>query len=100
MSKVDIKELRRFAIIDNKEAQYTLGTIYLENKKLKDIDKAIFWLTKSSELGCKEAMSLLGNIYSNNNYGVYNKNMAIKFYQMAYDHGDYTAMMMLSLLKR
>ena len=100
MPKIDIINIRRHAILDNREAQYALGMQYLENKKMKDIDKAVFWFTKSAELGLKESMSMLGNIYGTNKYGLYNKELGIYYLELAYNHGDFTAALLLSLLKR
>lgn len=100
MNKKDFNKLRRYAIIDNAECQYILAGLYLNDKKYQNIDKAIFWYTKSQELGYAKSMLQLGLIYSNRQYNVYDKNLAIYLLNQAYEHGEFTASMYLMMLQR
>lgn len=77
------------------EAQYLLGKIYYESNYSvpeveKDYQKAIYWLEKSFENGIVTAAADIGNIYSNEEYGVINYEKSLEWYKKGIENGDVT----------
>lgn len=54
-------------LIDEKEIEYSLGWLYLNDNKIRDLNKAIELFESSAQKGFIESQFLLGEIYETNN---------------------------------
>ena len=97
--QVDIEEgvnmLRKASYQDYALAQYNLADYYA---KINEMDMAILWLEKASDLGFPLAQYQLGNLYLFG-YGVVDVDLekGIEYLQMAADKGDLMAIHDLAL---
>jgi hypothetical protein len=67
--------------LGNADAQYILGTWYLEGQEIShDIEKAIEWLQKASEQGHSQAQFNLGTIFHDVEGDYFNTELAFKWF--------------------
>lgn len=79
----DIKAIEEQALNGDLISQYNLGIHYLSgnNGYEKDINKAIYWITKAAKGGDSDAQYNLGVIYAEKEYGaIINLNKAKYWY--------------------
>ncbi len=81
-------ELKKMADNGNAYAQMSLGDMYYYGENIdKDVDKAIYWYTKSAEQGFLEAQHNLGVAYSNGEEIPQNYDKSIYWFTKAAEHG-------------
>lgn len=81
--------LEKSAEAKNVYAMNKLAKIYLEEKNIEMLPKALEYLKEAATVGKSDmAMYVLGNVYSDNEYGMKDKLEAEKWYRMAEKEGN------------
>ncbi|OOF58872.1 tetratricopeptide repeat protein [Rodentibacter genomosp. 2] len=83
-------------LIDKKEIEYSLGWLYLNDNKIKSINKAIKLFESSAQKGFLESQFILGEIYETNNQ-VKDLQKSQYWYSEAAKQGDKEAMEKIKL---
>lgn len=92
--------LEKSAEAKNVYAMNKLAKIYLEEKNVEMLPKALEYLKEAATVGKSDmAMYVLGNVYSDNEYGMKDKLEAEKWYRMAEKEGNGYAAYKLGKLK-
>ena len=92
--------LEKSAEAKNVYAMNKLAKIYLEEKNIEMLPKALEYLKEAATVGKSDmAMYVLGNVYSDNEYGMKDKLEAEKWYRMAEKEGNGYAAYKLGKLK-
>lgn len=92
--------LEKSAEAKNVYAMNKLAKIYLEEKNIEMLPKALEYLKEAATVGKSDmAMYALGNVYSDNEYGMKDKLEAEKWYRMAEKEGNGYAAYKLGKLK-
>ena len=92
--------LEKSAESKNVYAMNKLAKIYLEEKNVEMLPKALEYLKEAATVGKSDmAMYVLGNVYSDNEYGMKDKLEAEKWYRMAEKEGNGYAAYKLGKLK-
>ena len=77
-----------FDLVDVQETSIEV-VIYLEEKNIEMLPKALEYLKEAATVGKSDmAMYVLGNVYSDNEYGMKDKLEAEKWYRMAEKEGN------------
>ncbi|KGQ41233.1 hypothetical protein JP28_12400 [Gallibacterium anatis] len=84
-------------LVDEKEIEYSLGWLYLNDNKIRDINKAIESFESSAQKGFIESQFLLGEIYETN-HQVKDLQKSQYWYSEAAKQGDKGAMERLNTL--
>ncbi|WP_207551826.1 tetratricopeptide repeat protein [Rodentibacter trehalosifermentans] len=84
-------------LIDEKEIEYSLGWLYLNDNKIRDINKAIKLFESSAQKGFVESQFLLGEIYDTN-HQVKDLQKSQYWYSEAAKQGDKDAIERLNTL--
>lgn len=92
--------LEKSAEAKNVYAMNKLAKIYLEEKNVEMLPKALEYLKEAATVGKSDmAMYVLGNVYSDNEYGMKDKLKAERWYRMAEKEGNGYAAYKLGKLK-
>lgn len=83
-------------LIDKREIEYSLGWLYLNDNKIKDINKAIKLFESSAQKGFIESQFILGEIYETDKFNLEDLQKSRYWYSEAAKQGDKDAMEKIS----